>query len=54
MNGETTHHIWDGINLIADVTDDNVAVFYRGLNLIFSTEHGYYLLAVNKRCFLFK
>ena len=54
VNGETTQHIWDGMNLIADVTDDNVIVFCRGLNLIFLTEHGYYLLVVNKRCFLFK
>jgi len=43
VNGEETRHIWDGMNMIADVTVDNVVVFIRGINLIRSTEHGWYL-----------
>jgi len=43
VNGEETRHIWDGMNMIADVKGDNVVVFIRGINLIRSTEHGWYL-----------
>jgi len=43
VNGEETRHIWDGMNMIADVIDGNTTVFIRGINLIRSTEHGWYL-----------
>ena len=43
VNGETTKHIWDGMNLIADITTNNTTIYSRGINLIFSNANCYYL-----------
>jgi RHS repeat-associated protein len=46
VEGETVTHVWDGANIIADVTDDTVARYVRGVNLLFAETafvHTFYL-----------
>jgi RHS repeat-associated protein len=36
VEGETVTHVWDGANIIADVTEDYVTRYVRGVNLLFA------------------
>ena len=46
VNGEKTSHVWDGSNIVADLTGTGeiVDIYTRGGGLISSAQHGYYLL----------
>ena len=35
-----TVHLWDGANVVADVEDENIQVYFRGINLIYMEENG--------------
>jgi len=45
VNGEVTRHIWDGLNIVADVEADGTVIdtYIRGGGLIRSWVHGYYV-----------
>ena len=45
VNGTKTSHVWDGSNMVADLTGTGeiVDIYTRGMNLISSVENDYYL-----------
>ena len=45
VNGTITRHVWDGLNIVADVEADGTVIdtYIRGGGLIRSWVHGYYV-----------